>query len=137
MGEESESLASRRRRVGTYLMLMFTVGWIVTTVSIQFYQGFSRGYGTGFGDGGRVPPEFIRGAEAENESNLVPSQFALVKKRIERVDSTDPAAVVAATSHNAPEISLLEDIARLVFSLAVLTGITYFWYSVMSRVGTF
>ena len=113
MASTTDSTAIRRRKVGTYLMLFFTVGWIVVTLSIQFYQAYLFGYGSGFGDGGHLPADL-----AAKYGN-------------------DVRAAVAATSHNAPEISLAEDIGRLLFSLGVLTGITYFWYLVMSRIGTF
>ena len=83
-------------------------------LSIQFYQGVQRGFGTGFGDGGHVP-------------------IAVAQQ----VGSSDPKVVVAATSLNAPKISAAEDVGRLVFSFAVLIGIIYFWYLVMSKVGTF
>jgi hypothetical protein len=105
----------RKRKTGFYLMLFFLVSWIVVTLGIQFYQGYALGYGTGFGDGGRVPPEIVQ------KAGVGPAA----------------AAVVAAVSHNAPEISMTEDIARLVFSLVVLAGIGYFWYLVISRIGTF
>ena len=113
MATTSDSTQIRRRKVGTYLMLLFTVGWIVVMLSIQFYQAHVMGFGSGFGDGGHMPAEI-----AAKYGN-------------------DVRAAVAATSHNAPEISLTEDLGRLLFSLGVLTGIVYFWYLVMSRIGTF
>lgn len=115
MEKISDSTQIRKRKSGFYLMTFFLVGWIVVTLSIQFYQGHVLGYGTGFGDGGRVPPAVAQRAGVGPKA----------------------AAVVAATSHNAPQMPLAEDIGRLVFSLVVLAGIGYFWYLVISRIGTF
>lgn len=112
----STTAAIRRRKVGTYLMLAFMVGWIVSMVGIQMAIGVQKGFGTGFGDGGRVPADIV-----------------------ERVGVGDKAAdVVAATSHNGPsDMSIGEQVLRIVFSFAVLLAIIFFWYSIMSRVGTF
>ena len=116
MQELTGNAQVRKRKGAAYLMLAFMVGWIITMLTIQLSIGFSKGYGTGFGDGGRVPPEIV-----------------------ERAGVGDKAAdVVAATSHNTPEdMTVWEDAVRLIFSIAVLVGIYYFWYIVISRIGIF
>lgn len=113
----TDSSTVRRRKAGAYLMAFFMVGWCLTMISLQFYTAYKLGYGSGFGDGFRLPPELA--------AKYGSGTFASVQ------------AAVAATSHNAPEMSVAEDIGRLLYSLAVLSGIIYFWYFVMSRVGTF
>lgn len=111
-----DSKQIRRRKFGTFLMLFFMVAWIVSQIGMQLYIGFDRGYGTGFGDGGRVPPDIV-------------AKVGVGPKA---------ADVVAATSdHNVPEMSLAEDIGRIAGSFGVLLAIVFFWYSVMSRMGTF
>lgn len=108
--------AVRRRKVGTYLMLAFMVGWIVSMVGIQMAIGVKKGFGTGFGDGGRVPADIVQTVGVGDK----------------------PADVVAATSHNAPQdMSIAEQILRITFSFAVLLAIIFFWYSIISRIGTF
>ena len=105
----------RRRKVGTYLMLAFMVGWIVSMMGIEFAMGVQKGFGTGFGDGGRVPSDIVA-----------------------RVGVGPKAAdVVAATSLNAPPMSVTEQVFRIVFSFAVLLGIVAFWYVIVSRIGIF
>ena len=71
--------------------------------------------GTGFGDGGRVPPDIVAKAGVGPRA----------------------ADVVAATSHNAPNLSVGAQTLRIAFSFAVLLLIILFWYFVMSRIGTF
>ena len=115
MATGPDSKQIRSRKVGTYLMLFFMIGWIVSQIGMQLAIGFQRGYGTGFGDGGRVPPDIVAKAGVGDKA----------------------AAVVAATSHNAPQMSLAEDIGRIVFSFIVLLAIVFFWYSIISRIGTF
>lgn len=112
----SDSKQIRRRKFGTFLMLFFMVAWIVSQIGMQMYIGVQRGYGTGFGDGGRVPPDIVAKVGVGSRA----------------------ADVVAATSnHNVPEMSVAEDVGRIVLSFGILLAIIFFWYSVMSRVGTF
>jgi uncharacterized BrkB/YihY/UPF0761 family membrane protein len=107
--------AARRRKLGTYLMLFFMVGWIVSMIGMQMTIGVKKGFGTGFGDGGRVPPDIVQ-----------------------MVGVGDKAAdVVAATSHNVGDMPIGEQVLRIAFSFAVLLAIIFFWYSIISRVGTF
>lgn len=115
MGNGADTRQVRRRKVGTYLMLFFMVAWIVSQIGIQLAIGFHKGFGTGFGDGGRVPPDIV-------------AKVGVGPKA---------ADVVAATSHNVAPMSLAEDVGRIVFSFVVLLGIVFFWYSIMSRIGTF
>ena len=116
MAAGSDSTQIRRRKVGTYLMLFFMIAWIASQIGMQFYIGVQRGYGTGFGDGGRVPPDIVA-----------------------KVGVGEKAAdVVAATSNNnVPPMSVAEDVGRIVISFVILLAIIFFWYSIMSRVGTF
>lgn len=116
MASSPSTPAIRRRKVGAYLMLFFMVGWIFSMVGMQMYIGVQKGFGTGFGDGGRVPPDIVAIAGVGSKA----------------------ADVVAATSHNGPaNMPLSEQVFRIVFSFGVLLGIIFFWYSIISRIGVF
>lgn len=115
MATSTNTSPVRRRKVGTYLMLLFMIAWIVSMIGIQMAIGIQKGFGTGFGDGGRVPPDIVAKAGVGPRA----------------------ADVVAATSHNAPNLSVGEQTLRIAFSFAVLLLIIMFWYFVMSRIGTF
>ena len=110
-----DSKQIRRRKVGTYLMLVFMIGWIVSMLGIEFALGVQKGFGTGFGDGGRVPPDIVAAVGV----------------------GPKVADIVAATSHNVPPMSVTEQVGRIVFSFAILIGIILFWYAIVSRIGTF
>ncbi|MGH9036937.1 MAG: hypothetical protein ACRD0O_14335 [Acidimicrobiia bacterium] len=103
------------RRLGTRLMLAFTVGWFLTMITLQFVQASQHGYGSGFGDGGRVPPEVVEQVGVGD----------------------DVEALVQTTSRPGSGGGAFGDVWRIVFSVAVLLGIIFFWYVVMSRVGSF
>lgn len=105
----------RRRKVAAYMMLGFMVTWIAAMLVLELTIGFQKGYGTGFGDGLRVPPDVVAAAGV----------------------GSDVAAIVAATSHNVGNNGWLWDTLLIVTSLLAMLGITYFWYLVMSRIGTF
>ena len=105
----------RRRRSGFYLLSAVLFLWLAAMVSIQFYQGAQVGYGTGLGDGGRVPPAVVRDART----------------------SPNAVAAVAATSPRERPISIGEGVLRVIGSLLLLAGIVAFWSVIISRIGAF
>ena len=115
MEPSANEIKLRRRKTAAYLMLGFMVTWIVAMLAIQLTIGFHKGYGTGFGDGFRVPPDIVAAAGV----------------------GPNAATVVAATSHNVGDNGWLWDTMLIVTALLTMLGITYFWYLVMSRIGTF
>ena len=115
MKPEPLSPQLRRRKVAAYMMLGFMVTWIFAMLALELTLGFQKGFGTGFGDGGHVPADIV--AAAGVGSNV--------------------RDVVAATSHNVGNTSLITDIGLIVGSIATMLGITYVWYLIMSRIGTF
>lgn len=114
MAEMQSNSRARQRALASRVLFGLCVAWITTMVSIQFYQASVHGYGSGFGDGKRMPPELVERVGAGN----------------------DVAAVVKATM---VPISgdIVEDVVRLVFSIAVLAGLYFFWYWLLSRLGSF
>ena len=132
MTELTGNAQIRRRKTAAYLMQAFLVLWIGTTLVIQFGIGFERGYGTGFGDGGRMPPEIVERAGYGDGESVLPE--VLEREGVEDLR----AAVIAATSHNTPEDqSVWEDAFRIIITLVCQAIITCFWYFVCSRIGTF
>lgn len=105
----------RRRKLSAYLMLGFMVVWIFSMLALEMTLGFQRGFGTGFGDGGHVPGDIVAAAGVGSNVN----------------------DVVAATSHNVGDTSIWMDIVLIAGSIATMLGITYVWYLIMSRIGTF
>ena len=105
----------RGRKLGAILLLTFAVGWFVTMVTLQFVQAGRHGYGSGFGDGGRVPPAVVQQVGGRS----------------------DPEFVTAATNRPGSSGGIFGDTWRISLSVAVLLGTIFFWYVVMSRVGTF
>jgi hypothetical protein len=69
------SLAPRKpqsgQRLAVYLMLLVLVGWVVTMMTIEFTQSHHYGYGSGFGRGGRIPPNVAAHYGTSHRQQLV------------------------------------------------------------------
>jgi hypothetical protein len=59
------------RQLGVYLMTFALIGWVVTQITIQFLQAAHFGYGSGIGDGGRVPPAIVEHYGTDDPQELV------------------------------------------------------------------
>ena len=104
-----------RQRLGVYLVTTITVGWLVLMVSLQFVQAARHGYGSGFGDGGRIPPAIVRQAGV----------------------GVDRQAIADVLNEPGAEAGIWGETWRITVTVIVLLAIIGVWYLVMSRVGTF
>lgn len=114
MAELSHQSRARQRKLASYILFALCVGWITTMLVIQFSQAVHHGYGSGFGDGKRLPPAVV-------EQLGVPNDVAAVVK----------AGTVPISQ------SLAEDTFRLLFSAGVLGLLVAGWYWLLSRLGSF
>lgn len=114
MSESASSSRARQRTLASRVLFGFCIAWITTMLSIQFYQASLHGYGSGFGDGKRMPPELVERVGAGN----------------------DVAAVVKATMVPISK-TIIEDTVRLVSSIGILAALYFFWYWLLSRLGSF
>ncbi len=115
------SKTAKRRRTGINLMLVFLVGWAVTQFSIQMYIGYQNGYGTGFEGKERIPPEIA-------EKYKVETNVEAARATLDR-NTTDTWLINGE--------GFVPDTIRIVFTLLLMAANIFFWYSVISRVGTF
>ena len=114
MTETATSSRAKQRTVASRVLFGLCIAWITTMLSIQFYQAASYGYGSGFGDGKRMPPELVERVGAGN----------------------DVGAVVKATMVPISK-TIVEDMVRLVSSILILAALYFFWYWLLSRLGSF
>lgn len=59
------------QKLGAYLATAALIGWMVAMITIQFVQAHQHGYGSGFGDGGRVPPAVVQMYGTDDPQELV------------------------------------------------------------------
>lgn len=114
MAEASHQSRSRQRKLASRVLFGLCVAWITTMLVVQFSQAIHHGYGSGFGDGKRLPPEVVERLGVPN----------------------DVAAVVKAGTVPISE-SVTEDALRLLFSGGVLGLLVAGWYWLLSRLGSF
>jgi hypothetical protein len=63
------------------LLIFFLVAWIATIITVQVVQIHQNGYGSGFGDGGHVPPSVLRQLDVPNGQNLTKEQLMKATNR--------------------------------------------------------
>jgi hypothetical protein len=71
MGSDNVSQAWGGKKLGAYLLAAALIGWMIATPTIEFLLAHHHGYGSGFGDGGRIPPEVIRMYGTDDRATLV------------------------------------------------------------------
>jgi hypothetical protein len=59
------------KKLGAYLLAAALIGWMIATPTIEFSLAHHHGYGSGFGDGGRIPPEVVRMYGTDDRARLV------------------------------------------------------------------
>ena len=109
---------TQQRKKAVYALLIFCIVWIVGIFTVQVVYSVKVGYGTFYHNSGRVPPDFI-------EKHKLPANVTLAE------------AVKLTSEQNVPEMSAAEDAGRLLLSIALELGLLFFWYRVLSRIGTF
>lgn len=114
MAELSHQSRSRQRKLASRVLFGICIAWITVMLVVQFSQAIHHGYGSGFGDGKRLPPELVERLGVPN----------------------DVAAVVKAGTVPVSQ-SVAEDTVRLLFSGGVLVALVAGWYWLLSRLGSF
>jgi hypothetical protein len=71
MGSDETDAAWGGKKLGAYLLATALIGWMITTPTIEFSLAHYHGFGSGFGDGGRIPPEVVRMYGTDDRATLV------------------------------------------------------------------
>jgi hypothetical protein len=67
------SQAKEKRAI--VLLAGFLITWILTIIAIQVVQIQQNGYGSGFGDGGHIPPSVVTRLDVPNGPGLTREQL--------------------------------------------------------------
>lgn len=70
------------QKLGAYLVAFALIGWMIAMPTIELFQAHHHGYGSGIGDGGRIPPAVVQMYGNVDRDTLV--QITMAKPTWER-----------------------------------------------------